>query len=80
MAAILYKVGDKYRKAAKILTDWHFVYEETPRGNLLAEPMDFSVNDKMIRELGKAGYFCLPCQNGLSIRPINSDDLILINQ
>lgn len=77
---IRYKVSKQYDKAADILTDWHFIYEETPRGNLRAEPMDFSVNDKMIRELGKAGYFCLPCQNGLSIRPINSDDLILINQ
>ena len=73
---IRYKVSDKFNAAADILTDWHFIYEETPRGNLRAEPMDFSVNEKLIQELGKAGYFSLPCRGGLSIRPLDGGSVI----
>ena len=61
---IRYKVSRQYDKAADILTSWHFIYEETPRGNLIAEPMDFSITDRMIFELSAAGYFSLPCRVG----------------
>ena len=73
---IRYKVSDKFNAAADILTDWHFIYEETPRGNLRAEPMDFSVNDRLIQELGAAGYFSLPCRGGLSIRPLERSEIV----
>ena len=73
---IRYKVSKQYDKAADILTSWHFIYEETPRGNLIAEPMDFSITDSMICELGAAGYFSLPCRGGLSIRPLDERSII----
>lgn len=73
---IRYKVSKQYDKAADILTDWHFIYEETPRGNLRAEPMDFSVNDRLIQELSVAGYFCLPCMGGLSIRTLDEGSVV----
>jgi hypothetical protein len=73
---IRYKVSKQYDKAADILTNWHFIYEETPRGNLRAEPMDFSINDRLIQELGAAGYFSLPCRGGLSIRKIDERSVI----
>ena len=46
-------------KAAKILKKYHFIYELTEHGNLIAEPMDFSISKKIVSELQKAGYFIL---------------------
>lgn len=56
---IVYKVSDKFKKAARILSDWNFIYEELPSGNLRAEPMDFRFNPKLEKALQKAGYFVL---------------------
>lgn len=46
-------------KAVKILKKYHFIYELSEHGNLIAEPMDFSISGKIISELQKAGYFIL---------------------
>lgn len=58
---------ERFKAAAKILDDWRFIYEITPRGKLRAEPMDLSISDKLINKLGGAGYFSLPCRGGLII-------------
>lgn len=72
------KVTDeRFRNAAKILDDWRFIYEITPRGKLRAEPMDLSISDRLIQKLGSAGYFSLPCRGGLIISQVNQDELII---
>lgn len=70
MKATTCKVTDKrYKEASKVLDKWRFIYEVLPSGNLRAEPMDFSINDKLLSQLSKAGYFTLTGRGYLIIKP-----------
>ena len=71
---------ERYKAAAKVLDKWRFIYEILPSGNLRAEPMDFSINERLCRELSKAGYFVL--EGGytgnrfLVVSPVREDEKI----
>lgn len=68
------KVTDeRYIKACKILDSWRFVYEVLPSGNLRAEPMDFSIIEKIISQLQRKDYFVLTNmrERFLIIKPVD---------
>lgn len=44
----------------KILDKYSFIYELSPfKTNLIAEPMLYSINSKLVNELQRAGYYVL---------------------